>query len=414
MNFVWLTARRLALTSGSSRTGIAVAVAAVALAVVVLEITLAVVTGFKNEIERKLTGFEAQITVLAPFGNDGTQMPFFSTQGALLPLIESSLPQGASASVGWRQPGILKTDADFEGVMFEAIAPGEAAEFQRANITAGLWPDFAADSCANLIVISEALANRLGLGLGDRLYSTFIVDQNVKLRRNTIAALYRSDFGEYDLKVVYCALGFLQGVNASGPESAERIVINGVGQQDVDAASSFLQTALLNAAATGSLEHYHPVTNVHQTGAMYYNWLSLLDTNVVVIFLLMLAVTGLTMVSGLFILTLERIGTIGILRALGSSRAQVKRIFILLTLRVVGIGMIIGNVIGIGFILAQKHWHMVPLDPEMYYLSSVPVEFNALELILLNVGIVVCSYLILVVPAWLAAGVNPARSIRYD
>lgn len=414
MNFVWLTARRLGLVSGSSRTGISVAVTAVALAVVVLELTLAVVTGFKNEIERKLSGFESQVSVLAPFANNGAQEAFFSTQGALVPLIESVVPSGATVTEGWRQPGILKTETDFEGVMFEAIAPEAPCAFQRSNIISGTWPDFRADSCSNLIVLSEALANRLGLRVGDRLYSTFIVNEDVKIRRNTIAALYRSDFGEYDLKVVYCPMKLLQSVNAAGPESAERIVINGLAEKDIDNIGSALQTTLLNAAATGTLEQYHPVSTVHQTGAMYYNWLSLLDTNVVVIFVLMIAVTGLTLVSGLFILALERIGTIGILRALGSSRAQVKRIFILLTLRVVGIGLIIGNVVGIGFILVQKYWHIVPLNPEMYYLNSVPVEFNILELALLNVGVVVCAYLILVVPAWLAAGVSPARAMRYD
>ncbi len=415
MNYTLRTALRLSLRGGGSRTGIAIAVAGVALAVVVLEITLAVVTGFKQEIRRKLAGFDAQISVLAPFeAGSSEQVPYFDYTDSLQTIVRGALPAQATVAAAWRVPGILKTDTDFEGVVFEGRQPDSDFSFERSNIVRGAWPDYAADSCANQIVISEALAGRLGLDLGDRLFSTFVFDGNVRMRRHTIGALYCSDFGEYDLKVVYCSPALLRSVGGAGELAANRLDIRGLDEDLIDPAAQSLQTALLNEAAMGRLDAYFPVSSVHQSGALYYNWLALLDTNVVVIFILMLAVAGLTLISSLFILILERIRTIGILRALGSTRSEIRTIFVLLTLKVVGWGLLIGNVLGIGFLILQKNTGLVPLDPDMYYLSSVPVDINVWAIIALNVGVVAAAYLILVLPAGAAARISPAEAAKFD
>lgn len=415
MNFTVWTASRLGINTSGSRTGIAVAIAGVALAVLVLEIALAVVTGFKHEIERKLAGFDSQITVLAPFeAGASEQTTSFEVTPELDSVVKSNLPIHASVSAAWRQPGILKTDSDFEGAVFDARDTSGDFSFERANITKGHWPDYSSDTCANHIVVSEAMASRLGLTTGDRIYSTFIIDGNVKMRRHTIAALYRSDFGDYDLKVVYCSMNLLRSVSATGDYSANRIDIRGLHEEEIDNAASQLQSAMLNEAALGRIDAYFPVSTIHQSGALYYNWLALLDTNVVVIFILMLAVAGLTLVSSLFILILERIPTIGILRALGATRAEVRVIFILLTLKVVGWGMLAGNILGIVFLSLQKTYNLVPLDPDMYYLSSMPVDISPLAIVLLNIGVVVAAFLILVVPAGMASGVSPARAAKFD
>lgn len=415
MSFALWTARRLGIDTSGSRTGIAVAIAGVTLAVAVLEISLAVVTGFKHEIERKLAGFDAQVTVLAPFeAGAAAQSASFDITPGLDSLVRAALPPQALVSAAWRQPGILKTDTDFEGVVFEARDPDTDFSFERANITRGAWPDFGADSCARDIVVSEAMASRLGLDLGDRIFSTFIIDGSVRMRRHTVAALYRSDFGEYDLKVVYCPMATLRSVAAAGPWSANRIDIRGLAEDQIDPAGEALQSALLDEAALGRLSAYFPVTTVHRSGALYYNWLALLDTNVVVIFILMLAVAGLTLVSSLFILILERIPTIGVLRAMGASRSGVRTVFVLLTLKVVGRGMLAGNILGIGFMVLQKTLRIVPLDPDMYYLSSVPVEISPTAVVLLNIGVVAAAWLILVLPAGMAARVSPAAAAKFD
>lgn len=409
---LWISGRLSLNRSG--RTGVVIAVAGVALAVMVMEFTLAVVVGFKHEIQRKLMGFDAQITVEAAIAPaDGLRQDFLTLTPDLDAIIARTAP-GAEVSLALRQPGIVKTNDDFEGTLFIARDPASDFSFERGNIRRGVWPDFAQDSTRNDLVISETMADALGLDVGDRVYSTFIIGEDVRLRRQTIAGTYRSDFGDYDKTVCYASMPFLQSVAGIGTDAGTRVELRGLPVGDIEEISAELQSGLLTAAATGELDAYHPVRNIMQTGAMYFNWLALLDTNVIVIFILMLAVAGFTLVSSLFILILERVRTIGILRALGAGKPAVRRIFVYLTMKTVGIGLLIGNILGIGLLLIQRTWHIIPLNPEMYYLSSVPVEINWLYFLLLNLGVAVAAWLILVLPAHLASGIDPAGAVKYE
>lgn len=409
---LWISGRLSLNRSG--RTGVVIAVAGVALAVMVMEFTLAVVVGFKHEIQRKLMGFDAQITVEAPIAaSDGLQQDFLTLTPELNAIIARTAP-GAEVSLALRQPGIVKTNDDFEGALFIARDPASDFSFERGNIRRGVWPDFAQDSTRNDLVISETMAGALDLDVGDKVYSTFIIGEDVRLRRQTVVGIYRSDFGDYDKTVCYASMPFLQSVAGIGADAGTRVDLRGLPVGDIEEISAELQSGLLTAAAIGDLDAYYPVRNIMQTGAMYFNWLALLDTNVVVIFILMLAVSGFTLVSSLFILILERVRTIGILRALGAGKPAVRRIFVYLTMKTVGIGLLIGNILGIGLLLVQRIWHIIPLDPEMYYLSSVPVEINWLYFLLLNLGVAVASWLILVLPAHLASGIDPAGAVKYE
>lgn len=415
MNVSFGISRRLQLNSGGSgRTGVVIAVAGVALAVIVMELTLAVVVGFKNEIRRKLMGFDAQLTIHPGYDPDtGAEQPYITLSDALSATVASDLPQ-AEISLAVRQPGILKTDDDFEGVMFLARSSDGDFSFEKDNIKEGMWPDYTADSCRNNIVLSAAVASKLKLEVGDRVYSVFIIGDAVKTRRNTVAGIYESDFGDYDRTVAYASPAMLQSICGLDSVSGTRVDIRGINTDHISEAAESLQQTLLREASIGILPAYYPVTDIEQTGAMYYNWLALLDTNVVVIFILMLAVAGFTLISSLFILILERVSTIGILRALGASKGFVRNVFVAMSMRVVGLGMLIGNVVGIGIILFQKYTHAIPLDPEMYYLSSVPVEFRPWSLLALNIGVIVAAWLILVVPAGLAAKIDPAGAVKYE
>ena len=147
---------------------------------------------------------------------------------------------------------------------------------------------------------------------------------------------------------------------------------------------------------------------------LYFNWLELLDTNVVVILILMALVSGFTLVSCLFILILERVNMIGTMKALGATNAQISHIFVNLAERLVAIGLIIGNIIGIGFLLLQSHFQFLTLDADAYYLNYVPVEINWWYILLLNFGIIIASYLMLLLPSQLVSKISPATAIRYE
>ncbi|MDE6133953.1 MAG: ABC transporter permease, partial [Muribaculaceae bacterium] len=338
MNVSHYISRRLRLrgNGSGSATGVVIAVVGVALAVMIMEFTLAIVAGFKDGIRNRLTGFDAQITVGAPLDAvTGAEDTYIRPEEQLFAIVGRELP-GSSTRMSLRQPGLLKTDDNFLGVVFLGQSADSDFSFERSNVVDGEWPDYAADSTRNSIVISRPMAQSLGLSVGDKVFSTFIIDGDVVLRRHTVAALYQSNFGEYDNTVVYASLAGLQRICGTDSLSASRLDIRGIDEGDISAGAERLQYALVNAVASGELTRYYPVDNIEHTGAMYFGWLALLDTNVAVIFILMLAVAGLTLVSSLFILILERVPTIGILRAMGAQKATVRGIFVDMAMRLVG------------------------------------------------------------------------------
>lgn len=415
MRFTQWFSRRMPLRKGASdstSTGVVIAVAGVALALMVMELTLAVVAGFKHEIERKVMGFDGTVTVLPPYdyerGEVAQEMEFTDD---LARVIARTFPEDARIVEQMRRHAILKTDSDFIAVECVAYGEGHSLDFERGNIVRGVYPSDETD-----IMISERMARQLGLDTASRAYLYYIIDGQPKVRRGTVSGVYNSNFGEYDATVVYTGLPMLQGVG-NNHAAIGSVGIEGVGYSGIDRIvddSRRLQAELVESYRRGEIDGVYQVTNVAERGVVFLSWLSLLDTNVIVIFILMVCVAAFTLISSLFIIILDRVATIGILRSLGASRATVSRIFVNVTLRIVGLGLIIGNVLGLGVILLQKATHFIPLNPEMYYLDSVPVELSWWSVLWLNIGVMAGAWLILILPARLAAHIDPASSMRYE
>lgn len=402
------------LGADGTAVGTAIAVAGVALALAVMELTLGIVVGFKEEIKRKLMGFDAQISIEAPFDPYTREQSATITPGAaLMDIIETEAP-GTERRLVLRLPGILKTDTDFEGIVFTGQSPNAGFAFEKGNIVAGRWPDFSTDSTRNDIVISRATADALGLGVGDKVYSTYIIDEAVKMRRNTVAGIYEADFGEYDRTMAYASLAALQSIANLGPDEGNRLDLRGLPEESIAPVAARIEAALMAALTARTIDEYYPVQTVEQSGALYFNWLALLDTNVTVIFCLMLCVAAFTLVSSLFILVLDNVPAIGILRAIGASGSLIRSIFVDLGMRIVLRGMLIGNALGIGLLLIQKYTRAIPLDPEAYYLNSVPVDIRPWAFVALNIGVAIVAWLVLWLPAKTASSVDPAKTINFE
>ncbi len=417
MNLQFWISHKLKLTGsegGSVSTGVVIAVAGVALALVIMVLTLGVVLGGKHEIADKLTGFDAKVFIEPAYDPETNSLEDYIS---LSPVIEQAVADAGVAaplSLTFKQPGILKTDSDFSGVVFVGRDGNHNATFERSNIIAGVFPDYDDGSAVNDIVISQTASDALGLACGDKVYSCFFVDGKLKTRRHTVAGIYRSDFGEYDNVVVYASLSGLQKVAGVDSLTGTRLEVSDIGDDEIDAVSETLSDALAAAYHSRHSEKYYPVSDIHQTGAIYYNWLGLLDTNVVVIFVLMLCVAAFTLVSSLFMIILDRIRTIGLLRALGLQRSSVRSIFIHMGMRLVGLGLLIGNVAAIGLLAVQQEFRLVSLDPEMYYLRYVPVEFSWPGIVAINIGIVVAAWSIMIIPAMSAARIDPAKTMQFE
>ncbi len=392
-----------------------IAVVSIALAVVVLELTLAVVAGFRSEIIRKISGFEPDISVLPAYDYQlgGTESVLEIT-ARLEDIINESLP-GVTVVKEFRFPAVLKTEGDFSAIILRGYGQGHDFGFERDNVVKGQWPDMLSSESPNRIVVSAMTARELGLDVGDKVDAYFFVDGNIKARRPEVAAIYESNFGENDKLTAYAPVAWLQKVAGVDSMTVTSLGIReGIPNDDISEKAGALQQRLVDAARTGVLDKIYVVDNITHTGAVYYSWLDLLDTNVVVIFILMACVAGFTLVASLFILILERVRTIGLLRAMGMSVRQVRDVFVMLAMRLVAAGLLIGNIFGLGIIFAQRYWNFIPLNPEMYYLSSVPVEVSWWQIAILNAAILVVLWAVMVIPAQMVSTVSPSQTMRYD
>lgn len=409
--FVLTMARRLSL-GGKNRVASVIAVAGVSCAVAVMILTLSVSGGFKDAIKDKLIGFDAEITVQPPYSYTyGSQSEFLRVTPGMIKAVTSTVHE-ADVSAVLRQPGILKTEDDYAALVFTAFDSNHDYTFERQNMVAGRLPDSPAGK--DSIVISKIVADRLGLKTGDRVTACFFVNDNIKARKFTVSGLYASNFGDYDKTVCYTSIDMLRSVSDLDSLGASALELRHIPEDLIPSRAEMLQNHFIKIAQEEQSDSVYVVDNVTHSGAMYLNWLELLDTNVVVIFVIMCFVAAFTLISSLFILILNNVSVIGLLRSLGASKSSVRNVFVSLALRLVGSGMIIGDIISILIIWMQTTYHLIPLTPEMYYLSYVPMNFYWSGMILVNIGVVIFSWTILVLPARLASGISPAKTMRYE
>lgn len=420
MNLSIFIGRRLSFNPGSGRPtppGVAVGVAGIALALIVMMVSIAVVTGFKHEIREKVTGFESEITIYAHDMQTGEyESSGFQLTHSLRSVIAQSAGEDARVTYSVRQPGILKTDSAFTGVVIKGVSPDFDWTFVREALVSGEIPDYANcdDELTNTIIISSDMARKLGAVEGDRIYAHFFRNNTIASRRLTVKAVYDTRFSDYDGLYAFTPALLLQQLAGVDSTTVGAVEINGIQGRDVEEVTDRLRAATMQLSINDTPGRIYEVSNVRQAGAMYFNWLELLDTNVAVILILMTLVSGFTLISSLFILILDRINTIGLLKAMGADNSLVRAIFIVMAERLVVRGLVIGNIIGLGLLFVQHKWHLLPLDPEAYYLAFVPVEINWWYIVALNVGVAVVSCLMLILPSQMISTLSPARSIRYE
>ena len=407
MSFPYFLASRLSLKSsgGKSRTGIVIAVTGIAMSVVIMLVSIAVLMGFRHEVRQKFTGFDSQITVTRLVSSSDNEVPIVDMDS--ISNVLSQLPDYAKATLTIRQPSIIKTPENFTGAVIKGMARDHDWKFIKENLVEGSIPDYSADSTRYHIIISNAIASALDLKLGE--------NSSYRTRRLKMAAIYDTHFSEYDKHYIFSTIKMLQQLG-SIPESQGTVLeIAGLkSDKEIDRTQNFLIENLTESLYRGETSRLYSVSNIHDTAAIYFNWLALLDTNVVVILTLMALLGALTLISSLFMLILRRVTMIGILKALGATDRQIRTSFVLLTLRILIAGLLIGNIIGIALIIIQGTTHILPLNPDAYYLNHVPVLLNLSTILILNASVIALSFLILILPSAIITTIPPSRVITYE
>lgn len=412
MNYALYIARRMRLGASPS---IVVAIAGVALSVAVMLWAVCVVTGFKHEIRDKVLGFDAHVSVLPASPDVMEEATSFAVTPRLYQIIDSTRLFTSIQRVV-EQPGMLKTDSDFEGIVLRGITPGPAADFIGESIVSGEMPLLADSSDNRRIAVSAATASALRLSPGDKVLAYFFTDGSLRTRRLEIAGVYDTHFAEYDRLYAYGPVSLTRGIRGMDSTEVSRLdlYIDNPDADRIDDSALRLQQAMMLASYSGTLPGTYRLSAATRSGAMYFNWLALLDTNVAVVLALMALVAGFTLVSSLFIIILDRVPTIGILKTIGTSNSGLRSIFVYTGWRLVAAGMIIGNAVALTTLILQERLHLLPLDPDAYYLSYVPVEINPATVLLLNAAIFVVAWAVLLIPASMVGRIAPASTVRYE
>ena len=257
------------------------------------------------------------------------------------------------------------------------------------------------------------MASQLNLDVNDRIY-TYFIDEKVKVRRMTIVGIYSSDFEEYDQAYVLGNIKALQNINRWDEHTGTYVGIDSKYLDDIEeqAYSIFITLAKNTSDSNGRL--LYNVSETNSNNVAYFSWLGLLDMNVVIIIILMSIVSAFTLVSALLMIVLERINLIGTLKSLGASSSSIRNIFIYLTQKLIFKSIIIGNAISLVLAFLQKEFHLIKLDAESYYMPYIPIEIDWGLIILLNIGIIILSYLTLIIPSMVVSSIKPSESIKFE
>ena len=415
MNLPLFLAKRIAHHAGDGRTvsrpTIRIAMAGVAIGLAVMMISVSVVLGFKHTIRDKVIGFGGQIQVanfLTLQTGDNYPIEMDDSMMAVLRATEGVKHVQRYTYI----QGILKTNHDFLGVMLKGIGPEYDTTFLQHYLKAGELPKFSDHKGSNKLVISQSIANKLGIKVGDKLFAYFINQGGVRMRRFTICGIYQTNLAQYDDVTSFTDLYTARKLNGWNDDQATGAEISLKDFKDADLVENRF-VKYVNRTTDHYGETYSSKT-IRDIAPQLFSWLDLLDLNVWIILALMMAVAGVTMISGLLIIILERTVMIGILKALGARNKTIRHTFIWFAEFIIGRGMLIGNLVALGLISLQRFTGLVKLNPQTYYVSTVPVEYNFLLFALLNLATLLICVAVLIAPSYFISHIHPAKSMRYE
>ncbi|MDR2810864.1 MAG: ABC transporter permease [Tannerellaceae bacterium] len=389
---------------------IRIALTGIALGMAVMILSVAIIIGFKKEVRNKVIGFGSHIRITYFDSNTSYETQPIALSDSLLRTIVSH-PGIRHVEAFATKPGILKTDRDFQGIILKGVDENYDWTFFRNNLKEGNIPAIHPEQTSTEVIISQYLANLLRLKPGDT-FLTYFVQEDVRARRFAIVGIYETGFADYDKLFVLTDIKQIRRLNGwdENEVSGLELLVDNYNRVEQTAEDLFFALPE-NADAKGNSLY---VRSIKDLNPMIFGWLDVLDTNVVVILVLMLAVAGFTMISGLLIIILERIRMIGILKALGQSNRSIRKVFLYISFFLISKGMLWGNLIGITVCFVQQTFRIFKLNPSTYYLDAVPIDLNLSSLLLLNLGALLAILLMMLGPTRLITHIEPAQSIRFE
>lgn len=403
----FISSRLFSLSKGSlSSTVMRLSVTSVALAMTVMIIALAVVVGFKNQIRDKVVGFVAPIHIQALNRNESYEETPFKMEAWLTQTLDST--EGVRHYQGVaNKAGMIKTDDEIQGVLVKGVGTDYDWTYFEKSLIAGELPHYADGERSNDVLVSRLIANKMLLAVNDDVRVWF-VDEDMKTRgrKFKVKGIFETGLSEYDERFVFCDINQIRKLNRWADDEIGLVEVWLDDVETMDEVSQIIEHRI----PPGTLTSY----TAKESNPKIFDWLALLDTNVWLILGLMFLVAGITVISMLLIIIIEKTSTIGLLKAMGATNGFVRKVFLRRSIRILLIGMVIGNAVGLGFCLLQQYTGLVGLDPETYYLSAVPIELHLITVVILNVACFALWLLMLLIPTSIINRIRPSRSIRFE
>lgn len=406
MNFEYFISLRLRSGKGPSfsRPIIRVSIAGIALGLAVMLISLAILQGFQKQVQDKVAGFGAHIQITG-FSSNNSYEP---SPVSLDDINESSLKE--IEGVTHIQPfglkaGIIKTDDQIHGVVLKGVNRDYNWLFFSDKLTAGALPEIGDSLPSNEVLISGKVAKMLGLKTGDDLRMYFIIDNSTRGRKFTISGIYETGLGEFDETYVFGDIGHIRKLNDWDNQTVSGVEIYIDSFDDLNKIAETVYHTIGYNLNSQTIKQLYP---------QIFDWIEIQDVNVIIILILMALVSGITMISTLLILILERTRDIGILKALGSSNGSIRKIFIYASVYITGYGLLCGNIIALGLILLQSKTEIIPLPEESYFVSHVPVFIGLTDVLLINLATIFVCTTMMLLPSLVVKYISPVTALRYD
>lgn len=418
MKFEFFAARRMMRVprrkKGARQAGgigvFSLSVVGVALSLIVMLLSLSIVQGFRRQISSIAYGQVGHIS-LYPWGDSWlTTRAHIAPPEPFLQTIASEPGVHAIYPIV-QQMSLLKTEDDFAGVMLYGVDSAFDYRFFTEAVSGGGMPTFSSlDTIDAPIVLPDRLAVRMKLSLGDKVRLYFL-GEKVRVRSFTLAGLYASH-GLEDLPAL-CSSKALRRIDRLSSDSYSRVIIEVSDPDHLDETMARLVDRLSRHPHI-SAQNQYAMSSAEELLPDLFQWLKLLDSNVVFLIVVMLIVGAFTMITGLIVIVLDKTEHIGLLKAIGASNIQIRRLFALIAMRQIAIGLAIGNALALALSLIQIKWQVLELDPRNYFMDAVPVVIDWELWLGVNLGTLLFIMLAVLGPTMIVARIKPAEIMRID
>ncbi len=405
MNLPYFISKRISgkEADGFSGTIHKIAVASISIGLAIMIISFLILRGFQEKIQEKIVSFDGHLQVTKfTLSNSYEEEPISTS----IPLLHdySKYPYIAHVQEYASKAGLLKANEEVMGVVLKGVSGTFNLQDFQSHITEGRFPRLDLDTIANEIMISRKIADKLSLSVGDNTLLYFIQNPP-RVRRLDICGIYETGMEDFDDKLIMGDLRLIQRINNWPDTLAGGIEIFLKEFDNLDRSQAELEDVV------GYELYIEKVTDKY---AEIFDWLALLNRNVVIFLSLTLFVACFNMVSILLILMMERTQMIGVLKATGAANTTIRKIFIYNGMLLIGKGLLLGNLIGLLFGFLQGRYQFLKLDPNNYYMEFVPISWNWTIIIILNLLTFTIVSLSLYIPTTIISRIPPIKAIRFD